>query len=305
MVIIASHTDTHPPTDLHVTDDGWAYITTTSNFDVYLHDHLHAQDIYDDSDNQLVHPLPLATLSARLEEAIVIGEKKDITSSLPQPILTREESKAHIFKNWSDLPLPLYRRMSIVCFDPVNPHIFHGGWTANNDQNDINDHNNPFWDKETIQTSNDGIICISSSVSGAAQLCLPVSRSNKPILPHQSISDSIESNSLLDQTIESISFSSIDKEFHQKNQQQYYQNEQQEKEYKQKQSNTQNKKFKNEYQDLIVFSTGDPNLHSYSSHSPYTTTTATITTSTETTSSFPLNREESKSVKRSNLIDSE
>ena len=35
LVIIASHTDTHPPTELHTSTDGWAFITTT-RFSLYI-----------------------------------------------------------------------------------------------------------------------------------------------------------------------------------------------------------------------------------------------------------------------------
>ena len=58
MVITASPHYTHPPTDLLITDDGWAVITTTSNFDVYLE-----QDIADNADD---HPEPLVTISGYL-----------------------------------------------------------------------------------------------------------------------------------------------------------------------------------------------------------------------------------------------
>lgn len=325
MVIIASHTDTHPPTDLHITDDGWAYITTTSNFDVYLHEHLHPQEIEgDDCDNQLVHPLPLATLSARLEEAIVIGEKKDLKQSLPQPILTQAESKAQTTKNWSDLPLPLYRRMSIVCFDPTNPNVFHGGWTSAgvNEQNDTNDHNHPYWDQETVQTSNDGIICISSSMSGAAQLCLPVSRSNKPILPYQKIqinsSNIIDSDyTTSDHTTDSISFTHLEEQSNQRNQlllqqqqqkqqQEYFQQQKliQEQEHNGDNENVniiKNIKKRKERQDSVVLSTGDSDLFSTSSTSETNSNIPIINTSNQI-----LNEEETTSVKRkSNLIDSE
>jgi hypothetical protein len=172
LVIIASHTDTHPPTDLHVTDDGWAYITTTSNFDVYLHDHLHHAPNDNDS-----HPLPLVTLSATLHEAIVIADKP----SLPPPGITISSSSSSLAKSWSDLPLPFYRKMSVVCFDPANPSSsFHGGWTAPIAPQDIDNFN---WDRET--TSTDGIVCISSSMSGAVQLCIP-SRAT-PITPSPSV----------------------------------------------------------------------------------------------------------------------
>jgi hypothetical protein len=185
-VITASHTDTHPPTDLHVTEDGWAYITTTSNFDVYLHEHLQdsSEDDYTSTSlNPLSHPLPMVTLSATLHEAIVIADKRSESLLRPPPPTHDLKSSSSTIKTWGDLPLPFYRKMSIVCFDPANPSSsFHGGWTAPVEpyENDVSHLN---WDRETVGSSTDGIVCISSSLSGAAQLCMPSNRVNKPITP--------------------------------------------------------------------------------------------------------------------------
>lgn len=140
LVITASHTDTHPPTDLHISEDGWASITTTSNFDVYLYDHLHP----DEDSEEDVTPSPLVTLSARLEEAIALSN--DVTPSdtrrpFSSPVDQVSESSVRVADRDSlfqkiqsllthtpsDLPHPLYRRMSIVCFDPYDPSVFSGG----------------------------------------------------------------------------------------------------------------------------------------------------------------------------------
>jgi hypothetical protein len=161
LVIIASHTDTHPPTDLHATDDGWADITTTSNFDVYLHDHLH--HALNDNDS---HPLPLVTLSATLHKP-----------SLPPPAITISSSSA---KSWSDLPLPFYRKMSVVCLTQPTPAPLSTVDGPHQLPQDIDNFN---WDRET--TSTDSIVCISSSMSGAVQLCIP-SRAT-PITPSPSV----------------------------------------------------------------------------------------------------------------------
>mmetsp|Transcript_7698 Transcript_7698/g.11421 ORF Transcript_7698/g.11421 Transcript_7698/m.11421 type:complete len:503 (+) Transcript_7698:81-1589(+) len=156
LTITASHTDTHPPTDLHVTDDGWATITTTSNFDVYLFDSLHAPDM--DMDTSGSGPTPLVTLSARLEEAITVSDDKQLTDRgrpiSPSPSDTILAPSSML--NWltstlnmassaasslydtvsrslgggeyvHDMPTPLYRRMSIVCFDPKDPTRYGGG----------------------------------------------------------------------------------------------------------------------------------------------------------------------------------
>lgn len=274
MVIVASHTDTHPPTDLHVTDDGWAYITTTSNFDVYLHEHLHPQG--DDLDLQSAHPLPLATLSARLEEAIVIAEKKEIPST-SAPLLS--EFHDQTTKHWSDLPLPLYRRMSIVCFDPTNPNSFHGGGILANELNEPiepTDFNHANWDQETIQTSNDGIVCISSSMSGAAQLCLSVARSNKPILPNRKLSmnqsNSLESTDYIsNHSIETLHLDDESNQLHNNidNYNELYQQQQQQElddentnnsnngDNKSNGNNSKEGKNRNIRQDLFILSTGE------------------------------------------------
>ena len=138
LVITASHTDTHPPTDLHISDDGWATITTTSNFDVYLYDHLHP-----DADAVLgdMCPTPLVTLSARLEEAFILGDDvKAAERSRPisPPVGQRTDCAAGSNTLWTvlsslsggsgkDMPHLLYRRMSIVCFDPYDPNTYSGG----------------------------------------------------------------------------------------------------------------------------------------------------------------------------------
>lgn len=138
----------------------------------------------DDEDPRTAHPLPIATLSATLHEAIVIADKR--SESMSRQIVDTPSSKS-----WDDLPLPFYRKMSIVCFDPADPSSsFHGGWTAPLDsgENDVGQLN---WDRETVQT--DGIVCISSSMSGAAQLCLPVSRTRQPITPSSDIKSAVQS----------------------------------------------------------------------------------------------------------------
>lgn len=261
-MIVASHTDTHPPTDLHITEDGWAYITTTSNFDVYLHDHLHSQEN---------HPEPLATLSARLEEALVIGELKESNQHTTQSIIStsltqqqQQSSSTEKEENWNDFPVPLYRKMSIVCFDPSKPNVFHGGWTADEPENRSSQSEPSEKDKEVIQTTNDGIICISSSMSGAAQLCLPVHRSNKPILPQQSINGSgggsggerggdeyTESEFISDHTLESISFSTINQLQLQQSQQSLQSTDQT------STHSTTSERIRNERHDSLVLSTGD------------------------------------------------
>lgn len=116
LVITVSHTDTHPPTDLDTSADGWAFITTTSNFDVYLAQHLHrsAEDTsctVDESGADGSGCVPLVTMSVRLEEA------------LPVSAAAQLECGASV----SATPLPYSRMMSIVCFDPCDPTRFRGG----------------------------------------------------------------------------------------------------------------------------------------------------------------------------------
>lgn len=140
MIITASHTDTHPPTDLHITDDGWASITTTSNFDVYLYDDLHP----DEDAEEDCCPTPMVTFSARLEEAIAVKENMKVTETKrpfspstgnapTQPERTPSGSLLDVItsslsmEGRPSLPHPLYRRMSIVCFDPYNPDKYSGG----------------------------------------------------------------------------------------------------------------------------------------------------------------------------------
>mmetsp|Transcript_17947 Transcript_17947/g.33739 ORF Transcript_17947/g.33739 Transcript_17947/m.33739 type:complete len:428 (-) Transcript_17947:357-1640(-) len=117
LVITVSHTDTHPPTDLDTSADGWAFITTTSNFDVYLARHLHPsaeEDTFSTADESGADGsgcAPLVTLSVRLEEA------------LPLSAAAQLECETSV----AATPLPYYRTMSIVCFDPCDPTRFRGG----------------------------------------------------------------------------------------------------------------------------------------------------------------------------------
>jgi hypothetical protein len=116
---------------------------------VYLYEHLHPEEDCEED----VTPSPLVTFSARLEEAIALSD--DITSSetlRPFSPVGNKSSSASSSSSLSlsslvlsvgrkvldkiftllgqtppVLPHPLYRRMSIVCFDPYNPANFSGG----------------------------------------------------------------------------------------------------------------------------------------------------------------------------------
>mmetsp|Transcript_4040 Transcript_4040/g.6262 ORF Transcript_4040/g.6262 Transcript_4040/m.6262 type:complete len:341 (-) Transcript_4040:310-1332(-) len=151
LIIAASHTDTHPPTELQVTDDGWATITSTSNFDVYLSDSLHAPDACGSATD--IIPAPIVTLSVRLDEALSLTEKQltdrkppfsppsspcnsiSTAPTLPSPLISAFSISSSLYgslirEKASAMPMLLYRRMSIVCFDPKDPTRYVGGIDA-------------------------------------------------------------------------------------------------------------------------------------------------------------------------------
>lgn len=70
-------------------------------------------------------PLPLVTLSARLEEAI------PVTPSAQQEVFReereREGGEGGVSFSYSCAPAPYYRAMSVVCFHPCDPTRFRGG----------------------------------------------------------------------------------------------------------------------------------------------------------------------------------
>lgn len=136
LVITVGHTDTHPPTDLHTSDDGWAFITTTSNFDVYLAKDLHADSERSahagmaESDLGQNACIPLATLSARLEEAIPVTAEAQLERINFMKSLPNDQKAAQTWSAspvMSSTPEPFYRKLSIVCFDPCDPSMFRGG----------------------------------------------------------------------------------------------------------------------------------------------------------------------------------
>lgn len=117
--ITAAAAYTHPPTSLLVTTDGWAVITTTSNFDVYCKTDLSGEE--DD------HPEALVTISALVEEAVPLSQNAkeawakftELNGRPPEPVGVIEGDEKHA------VALPVSRTLRLTCMLPV-PSMFYG-----------------------------------------------------------------------------------------------------------------------------------------------------------------------------------
>jgi hypothetical protein len=104
---------THPPTSLLVTPDGWAVITTTSNFDVYFR-----SDLHHGSDE---HPEPLVTVSAVAEEAIPLSHTaKKAWSTFADSLDTTISGSNHSDSGHGTAALPVSRTLRLTCTLPMS-----------------------------------------------------------------------------------------------------------------------------------------------------------------------------------------
>lgn len=104
---------THPPTSLLVTPDGWAVITTTSNFDVYFRSDLH----YGNDE----HPEPLVTVSAVAEEAIPLSHSaKKAWSTFATSMDTTISGSNHSDSGHGMAALPVSRTLRLTCTLPIS-----------------------------------------------------------------------------------------------------------------------------------------------------------------------------------------
>ena len=117
--ITAAAAYTHPPTSLLVTTDGWAVITTTSNFDIYCKTDLSGEE--DD------HPEALVTISALVEEAVPLSQNAkdawakftELNGRPPEPVDVVEGDEKHA------VALPVSRTLRLTCMLPV-PSMYYG-----------------------------------------------------------------------------------------------------------------------------------------------------------------------------------
>lgn len=117
--ITAAAAYTHPPTSLLVTTDGWAVITTTSNFDVYC------KEAFSREDDE--HPEALVTISALVEEAVPLSltakeawvKFVEVNGIKPDPSDKMEGDVKHA------AALPVSRTLRLTCTLPV-PSMYYG-----------------------------------------------------------------------------------------------------------------------------------------------------------------------------------
>ena len=118
--ITAAAAASHPPTSLLVTPDGWAVITTTSNFDVYSKTDLSGED-----DTQ---PSALVTISAVVEEAVPLSQQAKEAWVRFIKINSRENSPANNVKGDErhSVALPVSRTLKLTCAEPGRASRLYG-----------------------------------------------------------------------------------------------------------------------------------------------------------------------------------
>jgi hypothetical protein len=115
--ITAAAAYTHPPTSLLVTNDGWAVVTTTSNFDVYCQTDLSGED-----DG---HPEALVTISALVEEAVPLSKNAKHAWSEFMHQNGRVEEPDTLVEERHAVALPVSRTLRLTCTLPV-PSMYYG-----------------------------------------------------------------------------------------------------------------------------------------------------------------------------------
>jgi hypothetical protein len=115
--ITAAAAYTHPPTSLLVTNDGWAVVTTTSNFDVYCQTDLSGED-----DG---HPEALVTISALVEEAVPLSKNAKAAWVQFMHLNGRVEEPEKVVDERHAVALPVSRTLRLTCTLPV-PSMYYG-----------------------------------------------------------------------------------------------------------------------------------------------------------------------------------